>query len=122
MGVVLGGFVRACLAAHLKYIKLHLSRRVVQGHTRAAVPPWTRAAGWLLQLGRACSDTALAGAHKPLKFICVNLNQDSIMQMQLSSCPAHYKMALISLLLPLFSAGNFRSQAQPCYQQHRTGN
>lgn len=28
--------------------------------------------------------------------------------MQLSSCPAHYKMALTSLLLPLCSVGNFQ--------------
>lgn len=109
------GKVWACLTAHLKYITLYFSARVVQGHTYAAVPCWTRATGWLLQLGRACSDTTLARAHKSLSVI--NLNQDFIMQMQLSSCPAHYKMPLTSLLLPLFSVENFRLQVQPCYQQ-----
>lgn len=70
MGAVLGRFVWACLSAHLRCITLLFSARVVQGHTCAAVPFWTRAAGWLLQLGTACSDTALAGTHKPLKFVC----------------------------------------------------
>lgn len=70
MGALLGRFVWACLTAHLKYITMHFSVRVVQGHTYAAVPCWTRATGWLLQLGRAYSDTALAEAHKPLEFVC----------------------------------------------------